>query len=233
MPFRVVKVTPDLFYHVYNRGNNKEPIFFEPANYRFFLKRFVEYFPGNEAEIHAYCLLPNHYHILFRLRRNIDYSIRMQHFSISYAKSLNNWSARVGHVFQGRFKAKLVGSTEYLLHLRRYIHLNPVLARLVRTPEDWQFSSYRDYLEGQDSRNLREASGEISGIYTRPSVTTEFILSHFACVDDYRSFLESHAINRMIEMEEELWKEREFLGSLSDKGVRFRKSAQAKKKAFQ
>jgi hypothetical protein len=111
----------------------------------------------------------------------------------------------VGHVFQGRFKAKLVESTEYLLHLGRYIHLNPVLARLVRSPEEWEFSSYRDYLE--DSRNLREDSREISGIYRRPFVTKGFVLSHFADVNDYRSFVELCAAKQMEEMKGELWKE--------------------------
>jgi len=205
MPTRTVKFAPNQFYHVYNRGNNKEPILLQPANYRFFLKRLAEYFPGNEAEIHAYCLLPNHYHILIRLQREIGFSIRMQRFGISYAKSINKWTGKVGHLFQGRFKAKHVGSTEYLLHLSRYIHLNPVMARLVKTPEAWQFSSYRDYLV--DSRNLQGDPCEIPGIYTRPLVTTEYILSHFAGVNDYRSFVESYGGNRMDEMEEELWKE--------------------------
>ena len=79
------------------------------------------------------------------------------------------------------------------------------MARLVKTPEAWQFSSYRDYLA--DSRNLHESSREISGICTRPGITTEFVLSHFAGVNDYRSFVESYVGNRMDEMEEELWKE--------------------------
>ena len=245
MPQRAIKIEPASFYHVYNRGNNKEPIFFEPANYQFFLNRFSEYFPEDTAEIHAYCLLPNHFHILIRLRREFDYSIRMQHFSISYAKSLNNWAGRVGHVFQGRYKAKQVGSTAYVLHLSRYIHLNPVLARLVRNPEEWEFSSYRDYLV--DSRNhqedSREISGihsrssiltrkikredspnpmagprEISGIYTRPLVTTNFILSHFVGVNDYRSFVDINTGNITGEMGDELWKEGE-IRSLFPKGV--------------
>jgi len=211
MPARVVKVTSEQFYHVYNRGNNKEPIFFAQENYRFFLKRFAKYFPDVEAEVHSYCLLPNHYHILMRLLRDIDYSTRMQHFSISYSKALNNWTGRVGHVFQGRYKAKLVGSTEYLLHLSRYIHLNPVVAGLVRAPEDWQYSSYCDYL--LDSRNSKEVPREIPGIYSRPLVTTEYILSHFASVNDYRSFVESDVGSCVDEIEEDLWKEGDLLES--------------------
>ena len=212
MPARLVNLVSEQFYHVYNRGNNKEPIFFAPENYRFFLKRFATYFPGVEAEVHAYCLLPNHYHLLIRLLRDFDYSTRMQHFSIAYAKSVNKWAGRVGHLFQGRFKAKLVESTEYLLQLSRYMHLNPVVAGLVKAPEEWQYSSDREYMSSMvDSRNLRKTSGESSGIYTRPLVTTEFILSHFGSRNDYRSFVESNAGNRKNEMEEDLWKEGESL----------------------
>jgi putative transposase len=237
MPTRTVKFAPNQFYHVYNRGNDKQRIFFEPANYCFFLKKFAKYFPETEAEIHAYCLLPNHYHILIRLKRDIDYSMRMRHFSISYAKSLNKWAGRVGHLFQGRFKAKGVGSTEYLLYLSRYIHLNPVVAGLARAPQGWQYSSYCDYLLGsrnldpgssqipgiytcpsllprgmkqEDSRSLQVDSCKISGIYKRPAVTTDFILWHFASVNDYRSFVESNAGNFTDMMDEELWKAGEF-----------------------
>jgi putative transposase len=178
-------------------------LLFERANYRFFLEKFWEYFPPSDSEVHAYCLLPNHYHLLIQLTRDFDFSIRMRYFTISYAKSLNSWGGRAGHVFQGRFKAKLVGSTEYLLHLSRYIHSNPVSARLVRVPQEWEFSSYRDYLE--DSRNLSQNSREIPGIYTRPKVTTEYILSHFAGVENYQSFVESNDHLALDALEGDLW----------------------------
>jgi len=67
-------------------------------------------------------------------------------FSLSYAKAINKRYNRVGPLFQGRFQAKRIAQDEYLLHLSRYIHLNPVMAGLSRAPEDWEFSSYRDYI---------------------------------------------------------------------------------------
>jgi putative transposase len=211
MPARLVKVTPGQFYHIYNRGNDREPIFFGPWNYRFFLKRFLDYFPPDDVEMHAYCLLMNHYHLLIRIQRDLDYSTRMQHFSISYVKSINRSTGRVGHLFQGRFKAKHVGSTEYLLHLSRYIHCNPVAAGLVKAPEDWQYSSYREYLV--DSQNLPQGPHEMLGICARPVVTTDFILSHFAGVNDYRSFVESAFDGCLDKFEEDLRNDGEALES--------------------
>lgn len=226
MPRRVAEFLPDHFYHLYNRGNNRESIFFEPENYSFFLQRFVKYFPSDQAEIHSYCLMPNHFHLLIRLLSEFDYSDRMQHFGIYFSKSINARYGRVGHLFQGRFKAKHVDSTGYLLHLTRYIHLNPRFARLVERSEDWEFSNYRDYLFGGripefTPAKRRETSGivqdeipeitearqsEISGISRRPAVTTEPILSHFGGVEDYREFVESFAEEGMRQIEDELWK---------------------------
>lgn len=93
---------------------------------------------------------------------------------ISYTKSMNRRFDRTGHIFEGEFKSKIVGSTEYLLALSRYIHANPSSARLVQKPELWEFSSYRDYL------------GERRG--TLPY--TKFILSHYQSLDEYRKFVE-------------------------------------------
>jgi len=226
MPYRETPFLPEQFYHLYNRGNNKEAIFFEAENYRFFLQRFIKYFPPDKAQIHAYCLMPNHFHLLIRLLSGLDYSSAMQHFGISFAKSINTRYARVGHLFQGRFKAKHVDSTEYLLHLTRYIHLNPRFAGLVERAEHWEFSSYRDYVSRGKIPEVtrakhRETSGivqgeipeiaqarrmEISGIYRRPPVATEFVLSHFDGIEDYRQFVESFAEEQMKQTEDQLWK---------------------------
>jgi len=207
MPYRELSFTPDEFYHIYNRGNNKGRIFFEPENYPFFLEKLGKYLRPDQVDIHAYCLIPNHYHILVRLLSGSDFSEKMHDLSISYAKSINKRYPRAGHLFQGRFKAKHVDSTEYLLHLSRYIHLNPRFGGIVQRAEDWEFSSYRDYLFGGKIAEITQArQSEISGISRRPAVTTELILSHFGGVEDYREFVESFADERMMQMEEQLWK---------------------------
>jgi len=192
MPLRNQGFAPGEFYHIYNRGNNKEKIFFEGENYRFFPRKFTEYMPPNDVEIHSYCLMPNHYHFLIRLGDEFDYSKAMQHFGISFAKSMNTRYGRAGHLFQGRFGARLVHSSEYLLDLSRYIHLNPVAARLVKSAKDWEFSSYRDFL--LEERDPQRDSGEAtrpSAVSKRPRVATGEILSLVGGVQGYRAFVET------------------------------------------
>jgi len=87
-------------------------------------------------DVVAYCLMPTHYHLLVLLKE-AELSHRMQLFSISYTKAMNARYDRVGALFQGAFQAKHVNRNDYLVHLSRYIHLNPVLAGLVERPEDW------------------------------------------------------------------------------------------------
>ena len=154
MPYRKENFDLHEFYHIYNRGNNKELIFFERENYLFFLRQFLKYFPLTVVETHAFCLMPNHFHFLVRFLEETDISVRMKYFGISYAKAINNRYKRTGHLFEGRFKIKHVDSDEYLLHLSRYIHLNPFFAKLVYKAEDWEFSSYRKYLSVTDSRSF-------------------------------------------------------------------------------
>ena len=134
------------FYHLYNRGNAGQDIFLERENYRFFLQQMGKYFQTSGIETIAYCLMPNHFHILVFLAEGSDVSGTLQSFLTSYVKSFHRWHRTSGHLFEGPFQAKLVDSDEYLALLARYIHLNPVRARLAKNPEDWEFSNYRDWL---------------------------------------------------------------------------------------
>ena len=102
----------------------------------------------------------------------------MQPLSISYTKAVNRQQSRVGPIFQGAFRAKLVDKTEYLLHLSRYLHLNPVLAGLVEDPEAWKFSSYRDYI------GLRK------GTLPKPDI----VLSHFPSREAYAEFVKGYSM---------------------------------------
>ena len=197
MPFRRVGLEQGEFYHFYNRGNNKQRIFFERENYHYFLRTFGGYFPEGIAEVCAYCLMPNHYHLLVRLTSDCNYSRLMQYFGIAYVKAMNRRYERCGHLFQGRFKAKLVDSDEYLLHLSRYIHLNPQCSNLVRKAEDWEFSSYRLYLAEKEHESLTRTENL--------AVNTSYILSKFASVAEYRSYVESFAAEKMQKMSETLW----------------------------
>jgi len=153
MPYREIPFLQNNYFHVYNRGNNYCKIFFAEKNYKFFLKRLLAIF-DNRINLAAYCLMPNHYHLLVKIIEDNYLEKAMQRLSTSYTKAINKQNGRVGHLFQGRYKAKLVPNNEYLLHLSRYIHLNPVRGGLVDNPEDWEHSSYCDYISGNNAEYL-------------------------------------------------------------------------------
>ena len=145
MPRRAIPLVKDSYYHLYNRGHNRSALFHYRENYLFFLRQLRQYVVPASARLLVYVLMPNHYHLLIQAANN-ELSHAMQNFSISFAKALNAHFQRVGSVFQGPFHAKAVETDEYLLHLSRYIHLNPVRAGLVRKAEDWAYSSCPEYL---------------------------------------------------------------------------------------
>lgn len=170
---RTESIIPHHYYHVYNRGVNKGPIYFSDENYHFFSDRLEKYFKINTAWIIAYCLMPNHFHLLVHpIIDNFGNQV-MQPFSVSYTKAINKRYNRIGPLFQGPYQAKLIDKESYLLHLSRYIHLNPVSAGLVSQPDHWEYSSYRDYI------GIRR-----DGI-TRPETITE----NFADTSEYVEFV--------------------------------------------
>ena len=174
MPKRKVEFRAGYHYHLYNRGVNYQPLFFNDYNWAYFITRLRHYCRSDLLDIMAYCLMPNHYHLLVYLKSDDLSSAVMQPFSLSYTKAINQQQGRVGPLFQGPFKAKLVDQDEYLLHLSRYIHLNPVLAGLVAQPAAWRFSSYRDFV------GLRD------GTLPQP----EIVLSQFETPQAYAEFVE-------------------------------------------
>ena len=144
MPRRDLPFQPGHYYHLYNRGNDRNLIFFERENYLHFLRLIRRYLIDQALDVVAYCLMPNHYHLLVQCKTSA-LSGAMMRLSVAYTKAMNRRYNRVGVVFQGQFQAIAVDSDEYLYHLTRYIHLNPVKAGLVAQPQDWEFSSYLDY----------------------------------------------------------------------------------------
>lgn len=151
--------SPGCVYHIYNRGDNKEPIFLDEQDYFSFLRRLkillgllpvppynrrsritLKPMPIGSFSVFAYCLMPNHFHIM--IRQNIDTPVGklMTGLCTSYAKYFNRKYERLGNLFQDTFKAKLVESDEYAVYLSAYIHNNP------ENPFGWQYSSLPDYL---------------------------------------------------------------------------------------
>lgn len=139
----------DAFYHVTSRGNQRGKIFWDDKD-RERLKTILERTKERYGYLlHGYVFMSNHYHLLIETPRANIKQI-MQNLNTSYTVFVNRKYRRLGHLFQGRYKAFIVDKERYLLELGRYIHLNPVRAGVVRRPEDFRWSSYRDYIRGRN-----------------------------------------------------------------------------------
>ncbi len=134
------------YYHVYNRGNRQENIFFDGTDYVGYLEKLRKYKEKYKVSIICYCLMPNHVHLLVRQDSEIPIYKLIQPLHTSYSMYFNRKYDKVGHLFQGKFKQKPVTKNEYLLYLSSYIHFNPIIGGLVKRLEDYQWSSYPDYI---------------------------------------------------------------------------------------
>jgi len=143
---RKMKFLNGHIYHLYNRGNRKAEVFHDRQDYLHFLRQLREYLQKYPITLIAYCLMPNHYHLLVRQDGEGAISDMMQAFGTSLSKTYNKKYQTVGSLFQGKFRDEHVGDTGYLMYLARYFHRNPVKALLCRAPADWEFSNYRDVL---------------------------------------------------------------------------------------
>jgi putative transposase len=151
------------FYHVYNRGNNQQPIFFNERNYLFFLKKIrKQLLPF--SDIIAYCLMPNHFHFILRANDNglkvrntfggkpmQEIAYRIGILLSSYSQAINKQNKTTGSLFQQKTKAKILSETDsgsrlsYFEQCFHYIHQNPKVAGIVNNLSDWPYSSYPDY----------------------------------------------------------------------------------------
>ena len=128
-------------YHVTSRGDRKEPIYDDDLDRIRFLEILGEVASTCNWLCHAYCLMGNHYHLVIETPSG-NLSRGMRQLNGVYTQASNRLHGRVGHVFQGRFKAILVDHNSYFLELSRYVVLNPVRAGMFERPEDWPWSSY-------------------------------------------------------------------------------------------
>lgn len=141
---------PGAFYHVINRGNSQEKLYNSPRDYKKFLQYLEKAAERFAVIVHTYCLMDNHYHLLLETAEP-NLSVTMQWLNVSYATYFNRKHNRNGHLFQGRFKAILIDAEAYLKHLSRYIHLNPVRAKIIDKPEQYRWSSYSVFIGKQKS----------------------------------------------------------------------------------
>lgn len=189
-------------YHIYNRGNNKENIFLEEQDYRAFLYRLgmaiglkieelnqneitrmpksrirISSYPINTFKIYSFCLMPNHFHILIEQCSNKQISELMHRVCTSFSMYMNKKYKRVGHIFQGNFKAVLSKTNPQLMWTSSYIHMNPVKDKIVAIPEQYKWSSYRFFTKKIDTPILDKSL--INSIFeTRENLIKQTIVLH-------------------------------------------------------
>ena len=132
-------------YHIITRGNNRQSIFHDADDYNKILSLFTIQKSKRPFYLYAYCLMPNHIHLLAEMQHD-PLSHVMHRVLTGYGQYYNRRYERSGHVLQGRYKAILCDSDTYLAELVRYIHLNPVRAKMVRRADHYAYSSHRDYV---------------------------------------------------------------------------------------
>ncbi len=165
-------------YHVTARGNGRQDIYLDDGDRTEFLEILSRAIDRNQWLCHAYSLMTNHYHLVIETC-NPTLSRGMRYLNGVYSQYLNRKYKRVGHVFQGRYKGILVEKDSYLLELSRYVVLNPVRARMVRSAKDWPWSSYR----------------ATAGMVALPSwLTVDWVLGGFGrsrkkAIESYRQFV--------------------------------------------
>ena len=163
-------------YHVMARGVARMPTFLDDDDRHRFLENLGRLVERGVLETHAYCLMPNHYHLLLRTPRG-GLSRWMRHVNGDYVRGFNFRHGRVGSLWQGRYKAILVGDAGYLKECSRYIHLNPNRAQLTRPAERYRWSSYRNY---------------VGGPAAVPWVETKTVLGEFGGArEGYRAYIEA------------------------------------------
>jgi len=170
------------YYHVYNRGNNHENLFYNPGNYEYFLRRYDHYL-SDFLDTYAFCLMPNHFHLLVRVKDIVDgeksftskvekgftflkgetfkqrenpISKQFRLFFTSYAMSLNKQLKRNGSLFQKPFKRLFVGSADYFANLVFYIHANPQIHGICDDFRQYPWSSYQRILINKPSKLHKE-----------------------------------------------------------------------------
>lgn len=194
MPYRKIRFSSYDFYHIFNRGVERRRIFSTDYDRDRFLQTLFYYqfanpkpkfstykrfksqdFNGNPkiVEVVCYCLMPNHFHLMLKQLKDGGIQEFIRKLSNSYAKYFNTKNKRVGPLFQGVFKAVRIETDEQLIHVSRYIHLNPYVSNLVKDLGDFNYSSYPDYIGLRDNLLCNK----------------EAVLGFFKTAEDYKAFV--------------------------------------------
>lgn len=199
MPRYARIVAPNLFYHIINRGIEKRSIFRNDDDYGRFLQYIKSYGKKYDWIIYCYCLMPNHYHLL--IQTHLDpLGLIMKSLQTAYGVFFNKKYKRVGPVFSGRYKSIICQDDEYMLQISKYIHLNPVKAKLCKNPSNYPYSSYQEYIKANDSASVdiidRRAMRRVIG----DTITKESISIYKSFVEENEDLFEYNPLKTSIDI---------------------------------
>ena len=149
MPRHQRKKSKTGFYHAIIRGNEKRNVFLDEEDKYRFIETLYDKKQNQSFYLHAFCLMNNHVHLMVS-EGNDDISVLMKRINVSYVSYFNHKYKRSGHLLQDRFRSEAVEDDRYLISLARYIHQNPVKAKMVKSPEEYKWSSYNAYIKEKD-----------------------------------------------------------------------------------
>ncbi|MBI2330135.1 transposase [Candidatus Daviesbacteria bacterium] len=205
MPSRIFPFVNGQFYHIYNRGVEKRTIFEKQWDYSRLIKtiryyqllgpkpKLSKFVAGSVfkpdinkkiVDIICYCLMPNHFHFLIKQLEDGGITEFISKLSNSYTKYYNVKYNRVGPLLQGEFKAVLIESDEQLIHVSRYIHLNPIASFLIKDLNEYRWSSYKEYIENNTNGICNKE--DILNFFKSPKEYEKFVLDQV----DYAQRLE-------------------------------------------
>lgn len=172
-------------YHIYNRGNGSQDIFREDNDYRFYLNKLKENLKKHNVLLICYVLMPNHIHLVVRQETEIPIYKFISSLHTSYSTYFNKKYRHLGHVFQDRFKQVIIDSDEQLIYLSKYIHLNPIKAKLAQEPWKYLWSSNSEYL-GNDPLSMCSKEILINSLMTITGIEKEDFTREYAlfCRDE-------------------------------------------------
>ena len=171
----------DQYYHIFNRSINRERLFYFEWNYIHFLQKMNRL--HGFLDLVGYCLMPTHFHLIIKMNTPDQDTVRrcVGDLLSGYAKALNREQGRTGSLFQQHTKAKLIASERHLISAVMYVHQNPLRAGLVRHLQDWEYSSYREYLGHHRLMQVRtdvilEMCGGVKGFIEASQVMVDEML---------------------------------------------------------
>jgi len=175
---------PGALYHIMSRGNERKDIFKDKKDYQNFIEIFSDVIDQYNWQCYAYCLMPNHYHLLIK---TIDpnLSMGMRQLNGRYTQKFNIKNKRFGHLFQGRYKSILVEEDIYRHQLIRYITFNPIRAKLVNNLKDWQWNSYLEVM------GMKKLTGCVSAKY----VLNLFNQNNDQSIENYHKYIYANEEN--------------------------------------